>query len=134
MTHHASTATAQRGTGIKLAIAFIATLFCLAPVPGDVGGCGQEPDDLDARAFFAQKAAVECRRCGECGVLGGPCDAACSPDPATWTFPAGCFPLVHDGEVCLDALYVASCDAFAAFVDERAPAVPTECDFCPRSR
>jgi hypothetical protein len=46
-------------------------------------------------------------------------------------FPEGCAPLVHDGEVCLRALHFASCDAYRGYVDDAAPTVPTECDFCP---
>jgi hypothetical protein len=39
--------------------------------------------------------------------------------------------LVHDGEVCLRALEVAACDDYALFMDDVAPSLPTECNFCP---
>jgi hypothetical protein len=32
--------------------------------------------------------------------------------------------------VCLRALEAASCGTFATYVDDLAPAVPSECDFC----
>jgi len=32
--------------------------------------------------------------------------------------------------VCIDALQVASCGAYASYVSDTAPTVPTECDFC----
>jgi hypothetical protein len=46
-------------------------------------------------------------------------------------FDPDCFPLVHDGEVCLNALRAASCNDYANYVDDLAPTVPTECNFCP---
>jgi hypothetical protein len=47
------------------------------------------------------------------------------------TFPTLCYPLVHDGEVCLDALEAASCSTYASYVADVGATVPTECDFCP---
>jgi hypothetical protein len=117
----------QRG-----ALALLLLLFCAAPVPGDVGGCGQSPDQLDPSVFFATKRDIDCRRCSDCGFTTLACAEACSAEavvPAD--FPEGCLPLVHDGEVCLRALHFASCDAYRDYVDDRAPTVPTECDFCP---
>ncbi|MEB2311609.1 MAG: hypothetical protein OZ921_02645 [Sorangiineae bacterium] len=118
--------------GARLALALIATLFCMAPVPGDIGGCGQAAQDLDPGVFFATKKRIDCDRCGECGLGGGACELACdeSSRPPR-AFPERCYPLVHDGEVCLRALRRASCDDFATYVDEVAPRTPTECDFCP---
>ena len=44
--------------------------------------------------------------------------------------PQTCRPLLHDGEVCLRALNAASCSDYATFVDDDAPALPSECEFC----
>jgi hypothetical protein len=38
---------------------------------------------------------------------------------------------VHDGEVCLRVLLHASCDDYASYMNDRAPAAPSECQFCP---
>ena len=46
-------------------------------------------------------------------------------------FPPGCFPVVHDGEVCLNALLAADCDDYREFVADEGRTVPTECNFCP---
>ena len=47
------------------------------------------------------------------------------------TFPVNCYPVVHDGEVCLDALQVASCADYASFKADQGSTIPTECVFCP---
>ena len=108
--------------------------LAMAPTPGDIGGCGQQPQQLDARTFFGSKKIIDCRQCTSCGLHTEPCQRACdrkiAPDDA---FPDQCYPLVHDGEVCLRALYNASCDDYASFVAD-SPTVrttPTECNFCP---
>ena len=106
----------------------------MAPTPGDIGGCGQEPQQLDARRFFGSKKLIDCRQCRSCGLLTETCRQACDNDvPPANSFPEQCFPLVHDGEVCLRALYNASCDDYASFVtdDPAARTSPTECNFCP---
>ena len=116
----------------RLALALLLLLFCAAPVPGDVGGCGQSPDPLDPAIFFATKRNIDCRKCRECGLSTLLCTQACDESaviPAD--FAEDCRPLVHDGEVCLRALHFASCDAYREYMDDRAPTVPTECDFCP---
>lgn len=105
-------------------------LFCLAPAPGDIGDCGQAARDLDAEAFFASKQAIECSRCRECGLITTACQLACDRGPAETEFPPGCFPLVHDGTVCLRALTRASCEDYRKVVAD-APRVPSECNFCP---
>ena len=111
----------------------ITVLLCAAPVPGDVGSCGQQIQRLDAGRFFAAKKVVDCRRCTECGVPTKACTTACDADvDAAKSFPSGCVPLVHDGEVCLRALLYASCDDYAGYLDDHSPQVPTECNFCPR--
>jgi len=111
----------------------IVVLLCAAPVPGDIGSCGQPVQRLDAARFFGAKKIVDCRRCGECGLPSAACSSACDGKaPTDESFPEGCIPLVHDGEVCLRALLYASCDDYAGYVDDQSPQVPTECNFCPR--
>jgi hypothetical protein len=39
--------------------------------------------------------------------------------------------LVHDGEVCLNALDAASCDDYEQYVANQGATIPTECNFCP---
>lgn len=102
----------------------------LAPVPGDIGGCGQTARDLDPGAFFRSKQVVECSRCQECGLATPACQSACDAEPVPEDFPEGCYPLVHDGTVCLRALTQASCSDYRRVVGE-APQVPPECNFCP---
>ena len=109
----------------------LALFFTAAPTAGDIGSCGQPPDDLDAAKFFGSKQATDCRRCGECGLDTKACERACAPALEQSAFPTGCWPLVHDGEVCLDALGAASCKDYAKYLADDAPTVPTECDFCP---
>lgn len=112
-------------------IVVLATLVA-APTPGDIGGCGQPAQQLDARVFFASKDDVDCMRCGECNLAFASCDKACNPRTEIPTsFPASCYPLVHDGEVCLRALVNASCDDYLRYMDDQAPATPSECSFCP---
>ena len=108
-------------------------LFVAAPTVGDIGSCTEAEDDLDAAKFFQTKAAIDCLRCGDCGLSTALCKKACSPQ-APPGFPTGCAPLVHDGEVCLNALERASCGSYEGFMNPAAPTVPTECDFCPVAR
>jgi hypothetical protein len=115
----------------RVFLALVALLFCAAPVPGDVGGCGQSADELDPEVFFASKRVIDCRQCQSCGISTRLCSAACAANDEQQNFPEGCRPLVHDGEVCLRALHFASCDDYASYVDDAHPTVPTECDFCP---
>ena len=118
----------------NLAAVVALALFSMAPTPGDIGGCGQEPQQLDAKTFFGSKKIIDCRRCDSCGLHTDACQAACDDEvtPAE-AFPEHCFPLVHDGEVCLRALYNASCDDYAGYVDDDPGkrTSPTECNFCP---
>lgn len=109
-----------------------AAALCLAPTPGDTGGCGQPAEPLDAQVFFATKKHLDCDRCEGCSLVSDTCFEACDPEvPAPTTFPEGCVPLVHDGEVCLRALLAASCGAYRGFTDDEAPRTPSECNFCP---
>lgn len=115
-----------------LALGSLLVALCMAPTPGDVGGCGAPAIELGARGFFKAKREVDCRRCEECDVFTRLCAAACDPTVPTATrFEPGCLPVEHDGRVCLRALEAASCEDYAAFMDDGAPSVPTECNFCP---
>jgi hypothetical protein len=109
-------------------------LLCAAPTPGDVGGCGQTPQPLDAPAFFAAKAAIDCTQCLDCGYTSDFCVRACSGEPTESAFAVGCAPLVHDGQVCLRALEAATCADYESYAADVARAAPTECLFCPREQ
>lgn len=102
-----------------------------APTVGDIGSCGAEPSDLDARAFFSKKAEIDCARCRECAIDSVACDRACDPAQAPLAFVNGCFPTVHDGDVCLRALEATTCTGYEAFVTDQGAIIPTECNFCP---
>ena len=110
---------------------FVAVPLLLAPTAGDIGSCGQDVVELDPVAFFSEKAFIDCAHCGKCGLETAACQRACDGELEGQSFDEDCFPLVHDGEVCLNALRAASCDDYATYVDDLAPAVPTECNFCP---
>jgi hypothetical protein len=115
-------------------VAFAAVLAFVAgaaPTVGDVGSCGTAASGLDVPAFLAERKALDCERCGDCGLVTLACASACDPKaPSAVTIPATCFPLQHDGDVCLRALEHASCGDYASFVSDDAPTVPSECDFC----
>ncbi|MBK6516385.1 MAG: hypothetical protein IPM79_01880 [Polyangiaceae bacterium] len=105
---------------------------CMAPSAGNIGSCGQDAVPLDAAKFLAAKNAVDCSSCIECGLQTAACDRACDGVvPADASFPAGCLPLVHDGEVCLDALSATGCSEYGQLVADEGSTIPTECDFCP---
>lgn len=105
-------------------------LCCLGPTPGDIGGCGQTARDLDPSVFFNSKQSIECSRCQECDLRTPACERACEGGEVPSEFPSGCFPLVHDGTVCLRALTQASCEQHREVMSEP-PRVPSECNFCP---
>ena len=117
-----------------LALFAVVLLFVVAPTPGDIGGCGQSSEQLKATTFFHSKRVLECRRCHECDVAFQYCVDACDDSLAVPdSFALGCFPLVHDGDVCLRAIEHASCSTFMDYVhdDPRLRSSPTECNFCP---
>lgn len=118
----------------RAALALVALTVLAGPTVGDIGGCGQRVEELDSSKFFAQKKVVDCSQCSRCGFATASCEAACGDAFEDPGFPEDCFPLAHDGEVCLNALQAASCGDYAAFVDDLAPTVPTECNFCPLDR
>jgi hypothetical protein len=111
-------------------LAVIALFFLAAPTAGDIGSCGQRADDLDAAKFFDEKQNIDCARCEACVLTSQACTLACGPT-VTLAFPANCYPVVHDGEVCLDALQAASCADYQSFTADQGSTVPTECLFCP---
>jgi hypothetical protein len=124
----------RSGPASRVLLAVIALCFCAAPVPGDVGGCGQDAALLDPPIFFASKKVIDCQNCENCGFSTNACRRACDDRvPIERAFPADCLPLVHDGEVCLRVLLHASCDDYAEYVSDVSPTVPTECNFCPKS-
>jgi hypothetical protein len=122
----------RRPGRLQLALAAaVALVFGTAPTVGDVGSCGQAATALDEATFRAEKKALDCQRCQDCGLTTQACATACDPKTASSTaFPATCFPLQHDGDVCIRALQAASCDDYASFTSDVAPTVPSECDFC----
>ncbi|CAN5686660.1 hypothetical protein BH09MYX1_BH09MYX1_26470 [soil metagenome] len=116
---------------LGLATMAVLALLCAAPTAGDVGGCGVTVQELDEARFARARKLVDCNRCTECGITTKRCAAACDPKaPNEVGFPARCFPLYHDGEVCLDALLSSSCSDYAVYVDDDTRVVPTECEFC----
>ncbi len=111
--------------------AVLALVFGAAPTVGDVGSCGDQASSLDLATFRAERKAVDCARCTQCGLTTSACAAACNPRaPSTVSWPSTCYPLQHDGVVCIDALEAASCADYASYVSDDAPTLPTECDFC----
>ncbi|MBM4359396.1 MAG: hypothetical protein FJ096_14935 [Deltaproteobacteria bacterium] len=110
-----------------------ALLFTIAaPTAGDIGGCGQEIVDLDPEAFFFEKATIDCQKCIRCDHVTQACERACAGEYPL-EFDEGCFPLVHDGEACLNALRAIACEDYGGVIDDVAPTIPTECNFCPLS-
>jgi hypothetical protein len=117
--------------GSLILVAALALVFGAAPTVGDVGSCGSVASDLDPGQFAGDRKKVDCQRCSACGLTTMTCQNACDPNaPSPTGWPSTCHPLVHDGEVCVRALLASSCRDYAAFVDDVAPTVPTECDFC----
>ncbi len=117
-------------SGAKLVVAVLGVLL-LAPTSGDIGGCGDEARELDGQTYGEARKEQDCKRCAECGVATARCGRACDGSfPPDILLPATCRPLYHDGRVCLRAIEAASCATFATYVDDVAPAVPSECDFC----
>jgi len=116
--------------GETLRLALIAIFFLAAPVAGDIGSCSEPAAALDPTKFFDTKQETDCQHCLDCHLTTATCAADCGA-LAGGSFPQGCYPLVHDGEVCLNALGAASCADYASYVADEGATVPTECDFCP---
>jgi len=112
-------------------VVVILALLCMAPTVGDVGGCGKTATELDPEDYAVARKNEDCRRCKDCALETTRCTNACDPKkPPDIELPRTCKPVRHDGEVCLRALRAASCDTFATYVDDVAPASPSECNFC----
>jgi hypothetical protein len=112
-------------------VAAILGVLTMAPTVGDVGGCGRQATELDRAQFESARKQEDCDRCQACGLGTDRCVRACNPQlPSDTLLPDTCRPLFHDGEVCLRALEAASCSSYATYVDDFAPAIPSECDFC----
>lgn len=112
-------------------LAALLLVFLAAPTAGDIGSCGETPADLDPVKFFLAKEAIDCRMCGECGMATLACERACDNAPNQSAFEIACYPLIHDGEVCLNALEAAGCDEYRGFMSDVGATAPTECNFCP---
>lgn len=120
----------MRSRSLSLAVALLGVLL-MAPTVGDTGACGRTATELDRDKYANARKLQDCERCRECGLSTARCESACDPKALPEiALPATCRPLYHDGEVCLRALAAASCDTYATYVDDEAPATPTECDFC----
>ena len=114
----------------RLVVLVLAAL-CMAPTVGDVGGCGSEATELDSEGYSFARKEEDCTRCRACGIATARCGRASDPAaPQDVDLPSTCRPVVHDEVVCLRALHAASCEAFASYVDDFAPATPSECEFC----
>ena len=113
------------------AVAVLALVFGAGPTVGDIGSCGQAATPLDEATFAAERKALDCQKCTQCGFTTQTCQNACNPaKPSDVAWPDTCFPLEHDGVVCLDALEAAGCSEYASFVSDVDPTTPTECQFC----
>ncbi|MDP9035410.1 MAG: hypothetical protein M3O50_11440 [Myxococcota bacterium] len=111
--------------------AVLALAFGAGPTVGDIGSCGRGATELARVSFEQARKNVDCRRCSGCGLTTQTCRSECDADASTRiAWPSTCRPLQHDGEACLRALEAAGCTDYASFVDDFAPTLPTECDFC----
>jgi hypothetical protein len=119
------------GAGTVIRLAVVVLFFTAAPTVGNIGSCGQPPDEMDPVKFFIAKEQLDCKKCIDCELFSETCKRACEPALDQEDFPRGCRPLVHDGEVCLDALQASDCNAYRQYTSDTAPIIPTECNFCP---
>ncbi len=121
-----------RDGAVRFSLATMVVLFCAAPTPGDIGGCGQRVQPLGAEPFFEAKKDIDCEKCKDCKYSTEFCDDACDKDSEVPTdFPEGCEPIVHDGEVCLNALEATGCSEYESYVRDEKREAPNECRFCP---
>lgn len=119
------------GAGTIVRLAAVVLFFTAAPTVGEIGSCGQPPDEMDPVKFYTEKERIDCEKCIACEIVTDACARACEPELDLDDFPKGCRPLVHDGEVCLGALEASGCDAYRYYMSDGAPTIPTECNFCP---
>ena len=109
----------------------LAVIFGAAPTVGDTGSCGKTAQEIDDKAFGAARKKLDCEHCTACGIKTDRCAAACDPlTPSDVSFGPTCRPLLHDAEVCLNALGASSCGDYAKWVSDDVRLVPSECDFC----
>ena len=112
-------------------IGVVSVLFLMAPTVGDVGGCGVTAQPLTQAQFAHARKLEDCKRCSQCTLGSQRCLASCDAGvPEDIAFPDTCKPLYQDGLVCIRALAASSCDDYARYMDDTAPEVPTECEFC----
>jgi hypothetical protein len=123
----------RRHTAFRLGVIFALAVLCAAPTPGDIGGCGQHPTPLDPQTFFELKRERDCQKCNDCKFTTAYCSEVCATNYELPSLPEGCVPLVHDGEVCLDALEAADCDEYSDYVKDEGRVLPSECQFCPEN-
>jgi hypothetical protein len=116
------------------ALAALLILSAGAPTVGDLGSCGQDAVLLDTNKFFEQKEAIDCQKCTDCAIFTKACDKACDNKLDVVPFPKDCFPLVHDGEVCVHALEASKCGDYETFMADEGALIPNECDFCPADK
>lgn len=130
----------MKGQRSRAALVILLGVLAMAPTPGDIGGCGQPAEDLNQPGFISTLAYTDCKQCRECGFTTNTCVDACKVGGLPRSFPEGCAPLAHDGEVCLRRLVEASCSEYEAYVGDtpEGAAVPVldrprpgECLFCP---
>jgi hypothetical protein len=121
-----------RDGAVRFALATVVVLFCAAPTPGDIGGCGQRVQPLGAEPFFMAKRDIDCDKCEDCKLSSDYCTEACDTEAEVPSdFPEGCEPIVHDGEVCLNALEATGCSEYETYVRDDNRQAPNECRFCP---
>ena len=121
-----------RDGAVRFALATVVVLFCAAPTPGDIGGCGQRVQPLGAEPFFMAKRDIDCAKCEDCNYSTDYCKEACDTEAEVPSdFPEGCEPIVHDGEVCLNALEATGCGEYESYVRDDNRQAPNECRFCP---
>lgn len=119
----------RQGVAIGFVVGVLGVL-CMAPTPGDVGGCGTTVTELNVDNYAYARKQIDCDRCNECSLHTTRCVHACDPNaPPDTSLPTTCRPLEHDGEVCVRALHYASCSDYATYVTDT-PSIPSECDFC----
>ena len=105
----------------------------MAPTVGDIGSCGQPPDDLDATTFFGIKAGTDCDQCRECGLTRtSAATNACNPPFARrLAFRPAVSPSCTMARCACARCIHASCDDYASYMSETAATAPSECQFCP---
>jgi hypothetical protein len=121
-----------RDGAVRFVLATVVVFFCTAPTPGDIGGCGQRVQPLGAEPFFESKKDIDCEKCRDCDFTTDYCTDACDTEGEVPSdFPEGCDPIVHDGEVCLNALDATGCGEYESYVRDENRQAPNECRFCP---